>query len=752
MKKINTLLFAFLFSLTLIAQQAPPQGINYQAVVYTSTGNQQPGVNSSGQQLLNNGPVKVTFHITAGNQGPEVFREEHDGITTDQYGLVNLVIGQGNQVSSNAFNQIDWSYGDMFLGVEIYVYENLPVQEDTIYSYQKLWSVPYALYAGQATSASYADSSDYAENSGYADTADYANLAGNGFTGVTDNGNGTLTFTYLNGSTFTTPVLSGLIGAPGPQGPAGQNGQSAYELWLSQGNVGTQQDFINSLQGAIGPAGPSGIPGTAGPQGPSGAQGAAGPAGAQGIAGTNGKNTLVKTTTELAGINCASGGVKIEYGLDANSNGTLDVTEINATLTKYVCNGAVGATGPQGPIGLTGATGPQGIPGSQNAWSLTGNTGTSSTTNFIGTTDAQDWVVKSNNTERLRVTSSGNIGIWTQNPSARLSISYPDTGLDPFSLCDDTDFKRFKLDIEGASDTLFTNVRFDVFPKDNTSQAQFRFFRETNTTGSKTVRFYRGNNTATSSAIIGVDGENSFFQLHGGNLGIGTSTPNETFHVNGIARIENFIKINGGSGASGYTHIRFQDLLSSGGLDKFTMGLTDGGTGNFNYFITRYDDTGAAITTALFINRLNGFTGIATSSPDQLLSVNGNASKIGGGSWATFSDKRVKQDIKPFRDGLDVLMQLKPVTYRYNEKSGYTDLNKSFVGFIAQEVENVAPYMVNLYDDSEGPSGLKDKRQFDESALNKILVNAVQEQQAQIELLKQEMEEMKVLIKELSKK
>jgi alcohol dehydrogenase class IV len=107
--------------------------------------------------------------------------------------------------------------------------------------------------------------------------------------------------------------------------------------------------------------------------------------------------------------------------------------------------------------------------------------------------------------------------------------------------------------------------------------------------------------------------------------------------------------------------------------------------------------------------------------------------------------------VNPFNDGLDVLMKLNPVTFKYNEKSGYTDINKSFVGFLAQDVETVAPYMVNLYDDSNGPSGLSDKRQFDESALNKILVNAVQEQQAQIEQLKKEMEEMKSIINKMKK-
>lgn len=59
--------------------------------------------------------------------------------------------------------------------------------------------------------------------------------------------------------------------------------------------------------------------------------------------GTDGLNALIKTTTESAGTNCAAGGTKIETGLDANRNGMLDGGEINASQTKYVCNGATPA-------------------------------------------------------------------------------------------------------------------------------------------------------------------------------------------------------------------------------------------------------------------------------------------------------------------------------------------------------------------------------------------------------------------------
>jgi hypothetical protein len=78
-------------------------------------------------------------------------------------------------------------------------------------------------------------------------------------------------------------------------------------------------------------------------KGINGATGAVGPIGLTGVAGTNGLNALVNTTTEAAGANCANGGTKVEYGLDDNNNGILDLVEVEAALTKYVCNGLNGS-------------------------------------------------------------------------------------------------------------------------------------------------------------------------------------------------------------------------------------------------------------------------------------------------------------------------------------------------------------------------------------------------------------------------
>lgn len=63
---------------------------------------------------------------------------------------------------------------------------------------------------------------------------------------------------------------AGKDGAPGPkgdkgiQGAPGKDGLSAYQIWLNNGNQGTEKDFINSLKGPKGDPGEKGTDGTGG--------------------------------------------------------------------------------------------------------------------------------------------------------------------------------------------------------------------------------------------------------------------------------------------------------------------------------------------------------------------------------------------------------------------------------------------------------------------------------------------------------
>src|SRR5439155_6873876 len=62
-----------------------------------------------------------------------------------------------------------------------------------------------------------------------------------------------------------------------------------------------------------------------------------------------------------------------------------------------------------------------------------------------------------------------------------------------------------------------------------------------------------------------------------------------------------------------------------------------------------------------------GLVGIATTTPDSTLTVNGTASKPAGGSWAVFSDARLKKNVQPLEGALDRLMRLQGVTFEYKD-------------------------------------------------------------------------------------
>jgi len=75
------------------------------------------------------------------------------------------------------------------------------------------------------------------------------------------------------GEDSTVPGPPGPPGPPSQDGQDGEDGASAYEIWLAAGNIGTEQNFLDSLVGA------DGTDGSDGADGADGATGATGPAG-----------------------------------------------------------------------------------------------------------------------------------------------------------------------------------------------------------------------------------------------------------------------------------------------------------------------------------------------------------------------------------------------------------------------------------------------------------------------------------------
>jgi hypothetical protein len=336
MKKI----FFLLFLLIGIVGFAQNSGITYQAVIYGPNGQQLPGANNQ-KYILANKTICLRFSII--DHQTQIEYQETIVTSTDAFGMVNLLIGTGTQVSGYApnFAGIVWNANTKSLQVELDPSQNC--QNFTQISNNPFTYVPFAYYSANPGEPGPAGPPGPTGPQGATGAQGVAGIQGPiGLTGPA----GPQGIQGLTGPTGATgpqgPI--GLTGATGPQGPIGLTGQAGSQgLQGPQGIPGT--NGINGVDGAIGPQGPIGLTGAQGPQG---------------IPGTNGIN----------GIDGAIG-----------QQGPIGLTGQQGPI------GLTGATGPQGPIGLTGATGAQGPAGTNGTngsnglsayqiWLNAGNTGT----------------------------------------------------------------------------------------------------------------------------------------------------------------------------------------------------------------------------------------------------------------------------------------------------------------------------------------------------------------------------------------
>jgi len=132
-----------LFSSLIYSQS--PQGVNYQAMVRNTAG-----------QVIVNQSVGVKSNILQGSPTGAATYSETFNITTSAFGLINIVIGQGNALSGS-FDQIDWASGPYY--IEILVDHTGGTNYSPLGT-QQIVSVPYALHSNTAEYALYDDDSD----------------------------------------------------------------------------------------------------------------------------------------------------------------------------------------------------------------------------------------------------------------------------------------------------------------------------------------------------------------------------------------------------------------------------------------------------------------------------------------------------------------------------------------------------------------------------------------------------------------
>ncbi|MBL7926623.1 MAG: tail fiber domain-containing protein [Bacteroidia bacterium] len=210
-------------------------------------------------------------------------------------------------------------------------------------------------------------------------------------------------------------------------------------------------------------------------------------------------------------------------------------------------------------------------------------------------------------------------------------------------------------------------------------------------------------------------------------LGYGSSIPAEKLEVYGNVKVDN-----GG--------------ISLGPLD----GTINAGGGIMNSLINLIADVDNHVM-------VNGDEDLYIGD---VLEVGVQAYKPGGGSWSTISDARLKRDVKNYADGLQQILKINPVTFKYNDRVTLTNPDKEYVGIIAQEMQKIAPYMIEekalfskSHEDEKGNVVVDDAGQnyltYDANALTYMLVNAVKELNTENENLKKELAEIKSCITSL---
>jgi hypothetical protein len=324
---------------------------------------------------------------------------------------------------------------------------------------------------------------------------------------------------------------------------------------------------------------------------------------------------------------------------------------------------------------------------------------------------------------KMMINSSGRVGIGTISPSSRLSISGSQAAID--------------------------------ITRGNSGDSKWEFSSDS------TALYFSEMSTGTRAYMMTIKETT-------GNVGIGTTSPSSKLHVTDGGTLPTIsgtylisatsasnagIQINAGNTSASI--IAFGDTNSQDvGVIRYdhsdnhmrfntnateAMRITSGGDVLFG---TTSLPNGTSVYGAAFQDLSNNRMGLRTASsstatsnliffynPNGLvgsISTNGSAT-----TYTTSSDYRLKENVVELTGALDRISQLKPSRFNF-----IADADKTVDGFLAHEVQEIVPEAITGEKDAVDEEGNAIYQGIDQAKLVPLLVGAIQELKAEIELLK----------------
>lgn len=465
---------------------------------------------------------------------------------------------------------------------------------------------------------------------------------------------------------------------------------------------------------------------------------------------------------------------------------------------------------------------------SSASWSTTGNAGTAPAVNKVGTTNNQSFVLATNNTEAARVLNTGNLGLGTTNPTTKLHVvtttpayqllndSFEDNTIPPFTTGGNRNWVTQNTVVNSGTRAArsgnITHSETSWIEYSTTIPAQggtisFAYSTSTESCCDK-LRFYidgiEQNNWGgvinwTNVSFPATAGTHTYRWSYTKDGSV--SSNNDQVYLDDIIitinaaptlRIQDGLEGNGkvlvsnatgqatwqtptpypGSDAdwtwnSGST---FSDPVYHVGGVFIGTGAT---TSTYNLKVWNGTTTGSVVYVGSVEYLQDGTDEILVSDTFSPLTNNAQDLGISGKRWTAVyastgtintSDVRLKENIKPMNYGLNEILKLRPVSFKWKEEKEDNFIvpeNKKEVklGLIAQEVQKIIPDVIvdkEWYVDGEHPeNGLQqieaERLGISYSELIPVTIKAIQEQQTEIENIIETNKRLKKVIEKLEK-